>query len=86
MPEDIRSQIRHFVSSRFPQITFADDEDIFEMGFVNSLFAMELVMFVEKILGTQLPNQEMRLDHFRTVESMVELVNRMSSVADISVP
>ncbi|WP_433574455.1 acyl carrier protein [Nocardia brasiliensis] len=74
---DARTEIRSFTARRFPDGMIADDLDIFESGFVNSLFAMELVVFIEKHLGDRIPNDEVRLDNFRTVDSMTELVSRL---------
>ncbi|WP_353942640.1 acyl carrier protein [Streptomyces sp. HUAS MG91] len=68
--------IRAFIVGRHPQAELTDDQDIFSLGFINSLFAMELVMFIEKEFGVSLPNDELRIDNFRTVSSMAELVER----------
>ena len=53
---------------------FEDDEDIFETGLVNSLFAMQLVMFVEKEFGIEVADDDLSLDNFRTVNAMSQLV------------
>ncbi|HEY8981711.1 MAG TPA: phosphopantetheine-binding protein [Streptomyces sp.] len=76
---DARAQIRDFISGRFPQITFDDDQDIFEMGFVNSLFAMELVMFVERAFGVRVPNTELRRENFRSVTAITDVVERITA-------
>ncbi|MFI9402351.1 acyl carrier protein [Nocardia sp. NPDC052316] len=77
MFSDARSEIREFVAKRFPDGRLEDDHDIFESGFVNSLFAMELVMFIEQHLGDRIPNDELMLDNFRTVNVMTDLVGRL---------
>lgn len=82
MHEDARTEIRAFVVKRFPDGKIADDQDIFATGFVNSLFAMELVMFIEKHLDARLPNTEVKLDNFRSVDSMVELVDRQTGARE----
>lgn len=81
MSQDHRSEIREFIAAKFPSLTFSDDQDIFALGFVNSLFAMELVMFIEKAFATRIPNDELKLDNFRTVIRMTELVERQSVAA-----
>jgi acyl carrier protein len=70
------SELRTFIGGRFPQAQLADDEDIFELGFVDSLFAAELVMFIESRFEFTIPNEELTLDNFRTVALMSELVAR----------
>lgn len=68
--------IRSFITDRFPRESINDDDDIFGLGFVNSLFAMELVVFIENTFAFKIPNNELRLDNFRTINSMVDLTRR----------
>ncbi|RJQ77859.1 acyl carrier protein [Amycolatopsis panacis] len=84
MPKDIRAQIRAFITAKFPSMSFSDEEDIFALGFVNSLFAMELVMFLEKAFATRIPNEELTLDNFRTVARMAGLVERLAAASAAS--
>jgi acyl carrier protein len=71
------ARIQSFIQARFPQAEITLDQDIFAMGFINSLFAMELVMFIEKTFGRSVPNDELRIDNFRTVEAMAALIGRL---------
>ena len=79
MSQQAQDQILGFIRSRFPQVEIGETEDIFQIGFVNSLFAMELVMFVEKTFAVTVPNEELRIDNFRSATSMAELVDRLSA-------
>jgi methoxymalonate biosynthesis acyl carrier protein len=76
MSADITDRIRGFVTSRYPEAQIADDEDIFSLGFINSLFAMELVMFIEKTFTITIPNAELQIRNFRTLSAMTDLVER----------
>ncbi|MBC6447369.1 acyl carrier protein [Actinokineospora xionganensis] len=78
MSDTAQAQILTFIRGRYPQVEIDAAQDIFQLGFVNSLFAMELVMFVEKTFGVTIPNDELQLDHFRTADSMAALVGRLS--------
>ncbi len=78
---DITTQIVEFITNRFPQAQITATEDIFSLGYINSLFAMELVMFVEKTFAVTIPNDELKIDNFRTAQAMTELVSRLSTVA-----
>ena len=53
-----------------------DDEDMFAAGHVNSLFAMQLVLFIESDFGIRLPNSDLRLDNFRTIDNIAALIQR----------
>ncbi|MCX4750478.1 acyl carrier protein [Kitasatospora sp. NBC_01287] len=79
MSETISDRILDFITNRFPQADITEAEDIFSLGYINSLFAMELVMFVEKEFAVTIPNAELQIDNFRTAKSMTELVERLRS-------
>ena len=81
MPTDARAPIRAFVAGRFPSARLADDRDIFALGFVNSLFAMELVLFLEQQFAMEIPNEDLELDNFRTIDAMAALVRRRAPLA-----
>jgi methoxymalonate biosynthesis acyl carrier protein len=81
MSDTVKEQILAFVRSRYPQVEIGESEDIFQLGFVNSLFSMELVMFIETTIGVSIPNEELVIDNFRTANSMAELVRRRAPAA-----
>lgn len=78
--DEIKQQIKSFLAEQIRQQDLQDDEDIFAGGYVTSLFAMQLVLFIESQLGVQLKNQDLRLDNFRTVNVMADLVERKQTV------
>lgn len=81
MSAQVQDQVRDFIGGRYPDAQISETDDIFQLGFINSLFAMELVMFIEKQFGITIPNDELRIDNFRTTRSMAELVERCSPAA-----
>ncbi|WP_329048618.1 acyl carrier protein [Amycolatopsis sp. NBC_01488] len=72
-----------FITGRFPQAAITETEDIFSLGYINSLFAMELVMHLEKTFGVTIPNDELRIDNFRTAAAMTDLVGRLRPAATV---
>ena len=72
--EESKVKIRAFLSRFFRKHQLQDDEDIFALGFVNSLFAMQLVMFIEKEFGVRIDNKDLDLSNFRTINTIAELV------------
>ena len=56
---------------------YAPDQDLFASGLVSSMFAMELVVFLEQNFGVFIGGADLKLDHFRTVHSMSGLVQRL---------
>lgn len=78
MTVDTRPEIRDFLVGNFPNLTIGDEDDIFDLGIVNSLFAIQLVMFVEKHFALTIPNEELEFKNFRTIASLSRLVERLT--------
>ena len=74
--DEIRKKIKAFISSNFKNYELKDDDDIFSLGFVNSLFAMQLVMFVEKEFHMKIDDDDLLIDNFRTVDAVMDLVTK----------
>ncbi|MGW6270291.1 acyl carrier protein [Streptomyces sp. NPDC055060] len=55
------------------------DDDYFALGLVNSLFALELVTFVEWRFGLEVGVEDLELDHFRTVVRLTDFVLRKTA-------
>ncbi|GCE15663.1 acyl carrier protein [Tengunoibacter tsumagoiensis] len=77
---EIRTKVLAFLQQFFNSAVLGDDQDFFAMGFVNSLFAMQLVLFVEKEFGITVDNDDLDIDNFRTIRAIVSLVERKQSV------
>lgn len=73
--DEIKVKIRRFLSRFFRKREIMDDEDIFALGFVNSLFAMQLVMFIEKEFDVRVDNQDLDFTNFSSIDAIAELVH-----------
>jgi len=78
---DNQARIREFISRHVRGHELRDDEDIFATGFVNSMFAMQLVQFVESEFGFTVESEDLDLDNFRTIDAIAALVERKSAAA-----
>ena len=58
------------------EIIIRDQDNIFDLGFVDSLFAMKLVSFIEKEFDMVVSNSDLSLHNFSTVENLYSLVRR----------
>ncbi len=78
--DNIQATIRAFLAKYFPGVELTDDQDIFELGFINSLFAMQLVLFVEKEFHLSIEGDELDIDHFRSIGAITDLIQRKTAV------
>ncbi len=74
--EQDKLKIRSFLSRFFRAEAIKDDDDFFEQGFVNSLFAMQLVMWVEKEFDIGIEDQDLDIQNFNTVNAVAGFVER----------
>lgn len=74
--EENKARIRTFLSSQFPTHELGDEDDFFSRGFVNSLFAMQLVMFVEREFDVRVEDEDLDIENFNTVNAIAALVAR----------
>ena len=72
--DSIQDQIRVFLAKHVPEEGLAQDQDIFEDGFVNSLFAVQLVLFVEKEFQIKLGRDDLKRENFKNAPSLAQLV------------
>lgn len=76
MNDTIRLPIRGFLSRAFNGAPVRDEDDIFALGFANSLFAIQLVAFVEGEFRIEIDSDDLELDNFRSVNALTGLVER----------
>ena len=73
---DYKRNIRGFMNKFFRKSDLRDDDDIFALGYVNSLFSMQLVLYIEKEFKLKLDNDDLNIAYFRSIISIDELINR----------
>jgi methoxymalonate biosynthesis acyl carrier protein len=69
-----RETIRKFITNHAGALEFADDQDLFASGHVNSLFAVQIVMFVENTLGVPVTGDDLDIANFSSVDRIDRFV------------
>ena len=71
---ELISTLRGFLETYIQDDEFDNSEDLFSQGLVSSLMAMQLVLFLEKKFALKFDGNDLHLDHFRSVEKMVDFM------------
>ncbi len=79
--ESVVGQVRDFLSQFISNADIDPDENLFTSGVVNSLFAMQLVLFVEKEFGIQVANEDLDFENFKSVNAIVGFIENKSGTA-----
>jgi len=75
-PAQVEKTLSRFLETRLGT-AIQPDLDLFTSGIVSSMFAMELVVHLEKTFGITIAGSDLKMDNFRTVSSMTALVRRL---------
>jgi methoxymalonate biosynthesis acyl carrier protein len=78
--ENNSAKIKSFLS-RFFRREVEMQEDIFGSGIANSLFLLQLIMFLERDFGVRIESADLEIDNFRTVTSISALIQRKTAQA-----
>lgn len=72
----IESNLMDFVST----VEFSDSDNIFELGLVNSLFAMKLINYVKEEFDIQLASDDMEITNFNSVNNVLEFIKKKKNM------
>lgn len=81
METEIKTKLKQFLARFFQNYDLREDENIFSLGFVNSLFAMQLVVFVEKEFEISIDNEDLNIENFHTINALTDLIKRKKASA-----
>ena len=74
--DEARQRIESFLSESLGVPDLAYEEDIFELGLVTSMFALQLVDFVENEFEIELEDEDLERSNFNSIVALHCLVER----------
>ncbi len=72
----VKSKIKDFVLRYVSSAALKDDDNFIELGLVNSLFFMQLVIFLEKEFSITIENDELKQDNFSSINAITMFIDR----------
>lgn len=78
-PGQVRETIRTFINRAINIDALGDDDDLFESGIVNSLFAVQLMTFVERTFDVEIGMDDLDVENFKSVNATAAFVARKSA-------
>ncbi len=72
----IQEEIRAFILASIHVPDLMDDDDLFESGIVNSLFAVQLMTFIEKTFAIEVTADDLDIANFKSIEAAAGFVVR----------
>ncbi len=71
---EIKEKIRGFLGKYIKEEYLDDQRDLFTEGHLNSLFALQLVLFVEKTFNFKVGNEDLGIENFDSINSITDFV------------
>src|SRR5262245_17611068 len=72
----VKDTIRDFILGSIFVENLRDDDDLFESGLVTSLFAVQLMIFIEKTFAIEVGPDDLDIKNFQSVDAASEFVLR----------
>jgi acyl carrier protein len=70
----IKETVKRFISSSISIANLDDDDNLFESGIVNSLFAVQLMTFVEKTFAIEVGMDDLDIENFKSLNATTAFV------------
>lgn len=77
--DEVKSAIKRFVERSINVPDLGGDDDLFESGLVNSLFAVQLMTFIEKTFKIEVEADDLNIDNFRSMNAATSFVLKKSA-------
>jgi acyl carrier protein len=74
----IKDTIRAFILSSITISELDEDDNLFESGLANSLFAVQLMTFLEKTFAIEMGMEDLDIENFKSLNAMTALVLKKS--------
>ena len=72
----VKTAVRGFLGTLCTLDGIGDDDDIFAQGFVNSLYLVQVLAFVQKEFAVTIEDDDLDMANFRSLRAMAEFVAR----------
>ena len=84
--DKIKEITREFLK-KYTKKTVDDDLNLFNSGLVNSLFAMQMILFIEKEFKLSIDNQDLDMQNFNSINSISVFVgNKLKNNQENLIP
>jgi acyl carrier protein len=79
---DTREKVYKFLGRFFKIDSITDKDDFYEKVLVNSLFSIQLVMFIESEFNITIQSEDLEMSNFSSVSSILNFIEKKSQVKD----
>jgi acyl carrier protein len=78
--EKIREFVKMNLAVYEDDVVLGDDDNIFELGFVDSPFAIQLICFIEEEFTINVGDDDLDINNFTSINRIAEFVSRKKGI------
>jgi methoxymalonate biosynthesis acyl carrier protein len=80
--DNATDRVKAFLGQFVANTDITPDLNLFTSGLINSLFALQLVLFIEKEFGIEITNEDMDLKNFCSLNAISSFVSYKKTAAE----
>jgi len=80
----VKQVLREFILDSINIRNLGYDDDLFESGIVNSLFAVQWMTFIEKKFKIEIGVEDLDIQNFKSLNAATAFVMRQNGSADLT--
>lgn len=70
----MKSKIREYIKKVLRDSNIKDNDNILESEIINSLFLIQLVLYLEKTFSIEIEKEDLKLENFDSVNTIYDFV------------
>ena len=70
----VKETVKQFILRSIQIGDLSDDDDLFELGIANSLFAIQLMTFIEKTFALEVEMEDLDIENFKSLSASAAFV------------
>jgi methoxymalonate biosynthesis acyl carrier protein len=78
---NVKATIRTFINSSVNIDNLSDEAGLFDSGLINSLFAVQLMTFIERTYNIEIGMDDLDTENFKSINSTAAFVARKTAPA-----
>ena len=78
--DSIYDKVKEFIFLFVSNQNTRDDDDLFVSGSVNSLFTMQLILFIEKEYNISVTNNDLNIKNFNTIRHITQYIEHKTTI------
>lgn len=80
--QDVKETLRQFVTKSIHVADLNDEDDLFELGIANSLFAIVFMTFIERTFALEVEPEDLDIQNFKSVSASTAFVLKKKGMRD----